>query len=97
MRIFIDDPNSSEMNTQLIRPASDSVSGYGVGIDVENNGSFSPMRFNTGDTATLLSLSNYDYTSGTTSVNFRAILKRNGDKISAGKFKATGNLHIVFD
>ncbi|WP_274242168.1 MULTISPECIES: fimbrial protein [unclassified Enterobacter] len=97
VRIFIDDPNSSEMNTQLIRPASDSVSGYGVGIDVENNGSFSPMRFNTGDTATLLSLSNYDYTSGTTSVNFRAILKRNGDKISAGKFKATGNLHIVFD
>lgn len=97
MRVFIDDPNSSETNSSLLRPAADSVSGYGVAIEVENNGTFVPMRFNAGDTATLLSLSSYDYTSGTTSINFRAALKKNGDKISTGNFKATGNLHIVFD
>ncbi|EPZ8357446.1 fimbrial protein [Enterobacter hormaechei] len=97
MRVFIDDPNSSDTNTSLLRPANDSVSGYGVGIDVESGGTFFPMKFNTGDTPTLLSLSNYDYSAGTTSINFRAILKQNGDKVSAGKFKATGNLHIVFD
>lgn len=97
MRVFIDDPNSSETNTSLLRPAVDSVSGYGVGIDVESGGTFHPMRFNTGTTAALISLSNYDYSAGTTSINFRAILKQNGDKVNAGKFKATGNLHIVFD
>ncbi|EBY6849598.1 hypothetical protein D5952_14235 [Salmonella enterica subsp. enterica] len=97
MRVFIDDPNSAESNTSLLRPATDSVSGYGVEVDVENKGSFTPMKFNAGDAATLLTLSNYDYTSGTTSINFRAILKKNGDKIEPGQFKATGNLHIVFN
>lgn len=97
VRIFIDDPNSTESETNLLRPATDSVTGYGVAIDVSNGGIYTPMRFNTGDTPSLIKLSDFDYTSGTTSINFRAMLKLNGDEIKAGEFRATGNIHVVFE